>query len=389
MSHLVDKEKLEQFATYADKHDIYSLFKAMTTKLLAELPEDPIQFMIDYIQTPKTPAVIVIAPPASGISRITRKLAQKLQAVHVSIREVIDRNIHKQTSMAAQLKSYVDKGELIPDDLITSLVLARLNEDDVKEYGWVIEGFPKTKSQAALLLKNGFAPKHLLEFDVPIHHVISRAKDLRYDPVLDKNFHLIDDPPANTDITQSRLVVLTENESPIINRRLVKYRHQVMEIARLYKDLHVHLDFPKGLFSEPEGALVARILPLVGIQPITTGPRHFKIIVAGLPGSGRETISEMISRNYGCVIISPKRIILQEIAKNTTESLELAPFIDSPDDGIIFDGLNLAPLSRIGPLIKKYIEREDCKEKGWVMHGFPRNNEQAEYLHSMGLDSNR
>lgn len=88
------------------------------------------------------------------------QLALALDAVYISAGEVLQANIHRQTSGGTQSISYFNKAVLVPDEVISQLIMVRLKEQDVIERGYVLEGFPRTKRQAAILAKDGYFPIH-------------------------------------------------------------------------------------------------------------------------------------------------------------------------------------------------------------------------------------
>lgn len=77
MNDQIDKSKLEGFASYADQHDIYDLFQSLVHNVLIAKPEDPLSHMIDYLRKPKTPKVVILAPPSSGRTNIANVLPHR------------------------------------------------------------------------------------------------------------------------------------------------------------------------------------------------------------------------------------------------------------------------------------------------------------------------
>jgi hypothetical protein len=68
MSHLVTQEQMEAFANYAEKHDIFEMFKDAVSNLVISKPSDPYQYLIDYFAKPRGKAIILFSPPGSGLS---------------------------------------------------------------------------------------------------------------------------------------------------------------------------------------------------------------------------------------------------------------------------------------------------------------------------------
>ena len=85
-------------------------------------------------------------------------------AVHVKVGQLLRVAIDKQSATGLQAKSYVDKGLLVPDAIILNLVFARLQESDVIEKGYVLNGFPRTREQALSMQKKGVIPDHFGQY---------------------------------------------------------------------------------------------------------------------------------------------------------------------------------------------------------------------------------
>ncbi len=68
MSHLVSDEQMEAFANYAEKHEIFEMFRDAISKLVIAKPSDPYQFLIDYFAKPRGKFIILFSPPGSGVS---------------------------------------------------------------------------------------------------------------------------------------------------------------------------------------------------------------------------------------------------------------------------------------------------------------------------------
>lgn len=121
--------------------------------------------------------LIFLGPPGAGKGTQAEILAEKLSIPHISTGEILRKAIADETPLGIQAKSYMDKGDLVPNDLVLNLVEDRLNQDDAKK-GWILDGFPRSVSQAEFLDK--LLPKinqtcdYVLNLDVPDEVLIKR-----------------------------------------------------------------------------------------------------------------------------------------------------------------------------------------------------------------------
>lgn len=88
-------------------------------------------------------------------------MARELDVAHIHSGTLLEKAFQKQTSAGVQARAFVEKGQLVPDYLITSMILQQLKDSDVAERGYILDGFPRTKQQALALLQAGFIPDHV------------------------------------------------------------------------------------------------------------------------------------------------------------------------------------------------------------------------------------
>lgn len=96
--------------------------------------------------------IIFLGPPGAGKGTQAQRLANKWQIPHISTGEILRQAIAANTPLGQQAKQYVDKGELVPDELLADLIRDRLSQTDAQQ-GWLLDGFPRTLNQAKFLDK--------------------------------------------------------------------------------------------------------------------------------------------------------------------------------------------------------------------------------------------
>lgn len=124
-----------------------------------------------------TTGLIFLGPPGSGKGTQASLLAKLYHIPHISTGDILRGAIAQQTPLGQQAQSYMDKGELVPDELILEMVKERLSQPDV-EKGWILDGFPRTVPQAIfldnLLEKKQGTSERVLNLDVPDEAIIAR-----------------------------------------------------------------------------------------------------------------------------------------------------------------------------------------------------------------------
>ncbi|MGM0378728.1 MAG: adenylate kinase, partial [Bacillota bacterium] len=94
--------------------------------------------------------VIFLGPPGAGKGTQATKIAKEYNIPHISTGDIFRKNIKNETELGKKAKEYIDKGDLVPDSLVVSIVADRLKEDDAKD-GYLLDGFPRTLDQAKAL----------------------------------------------------------------------------------------------------------------------------------------------------------------------------------------------------------------------------------------------
>ena len=127
--------------------------------------------------------LIIFGSPGAGKGTQAKMLAKQLDLLHISSGEIL-RQEAKNKKLATQINSYLDKGKLVPDELIIKLITERL-EERLGKIGIIFDGYPRTLSQADFLdklferkkLKSPLVISLELEEDVAIQRILSRSKD--------------------------------------------------------------------------------------------------------------------------------------------------------------------------------------------------------------------
>lgn len=120
--------------------------------------------------------VILLGPPASGKGTQAIELAKALKLPHISTGELFRENMSKETPLGKQAKEYIDKGQLVPDELVLSMFFDRVAHNDAKD-GYILDGFPRTLGQAEALEKKLPKGASLVVFNLAVSDetIINRA----------------------------------------------------------------------------------------------------------------------------------------------------------------------------------------------------------------------
>jgi adenylate kinase len=122
--------------------------------------------------------LIFLGPPGAGKGTQAQLLAEYLQVPHISTGDILRAAVAAQTPLGIKAQSYMERGELVPDQLLLDLVEERLAQPDTQK-GWILDGFPRTVPQAIFLgehlaQKSQSSPVRVLNLDVPDEVIVTR-----------------------------------------------------------------------------------------------------------------------------------------------------------------------------------------------------------------------
>lgn len=157
--------------------------------------------------------LIFLGPPGAGKGTQAKTLAEDWNIPHISTGDILRQALKEQTPLGIKAQSYMDKGELVPDQLVQEMVEERLHQPDTKS-GWILDGFPRTVQQAAfleeLLQKLAQSGERVVNLDVPDEVVVDRL------------------------LQRGR----KDDSEEVIRRRLEVYRSQTAPLIDFYSDRH-------------------------------------------------------------------------------------------------------------------------------------------------------
>lgn len=168
--------------------------------------------------------LIFLGPPGAGKGTQAQALAQSFGIPHISTGDILRNAVSQKTDLGVKAQSYMDKGELVPDQLILEMVRERLHESDVKQ-GWILDGFPRTVAQATfldqLLQEIHQSYDYVINFDVPDDILIARLL----------NRGRQDD---SEQVIRHRLDIYREQTAPLID-----FYQQRKQLLSVHADQHV------------------------------------------------------------------------------------------------------------------------------------------------------
>lgn len=178
--------------------------------------------------------VILLGAPGAGKGTQAVRLAKRYNIPHISMGDIFRSNIKERTPIGIVAKSYIDKGQLVPDEVTIQIVKERLEKDDCKN-GYLLDGFPRTVSQAEAL--DGFSEiDSVVNIDVPLNKLMRRITGRRVCGKCGESYH-IDYLDGSTSCRKcdGELIQRADDNEETVGKRLEVYEKQTAPLIDHYK----------------------------------------------------------------------------------------------------------------------------------------------------------
>jgi adenylate kinase len=205
--------------------------------------------------------LVFLGPPGAGKGTQAKLLSQRMGFLHLSTGDLLREAVNNQTPLGKKAKEYMDRGELVPDELIVQLI----EETMPKDGNVILDGFPRTVNQALaleeMLKGKGEKISKVLFFDVPDEVIIDRLSGRRVCSKCGAVYHVKYNPPkveGVCDLCGGSLMQRDDDKEEVVKKRLEVYRKQTQPLIEFYQDRGIiyRLDAQKGveeLFEEVKG----------------------------------------------------------------------------------------------------------------------------------------
>lgn len=192
--------------------------------------------------------IVLFGPPGAGKGTQAKFLSEEFNIPHISTGDILRENVKKGTALGMKAKSYMDKGELVPDQLLNDLVRSRLEEPDTKK-GFLLDGYPRTIPQAKALdeIMDDLNRKldAVVNIDVGTSALVRRLSGRRICKSCGAPYHVELNPPAVADVCNAcggELYQRADDREEAIKNRLAVYKKQTQPVLDYYKKKGVLID---------------------------------------------------------------------------------------------------------------------------------------------------
>lgn len=189
--------------------------------------------------------IIMLGAPGAGKGTQAKMLAEKYGIPHISTGDIFRANIKNGTELGAKAKEYMDKGLLVPDELVVDLIMDRFKADDCSK-GYILDGFPRTIPQAEALDKAlqaaGESIDYAINVEVPDENIVNRMSGRRACVGCGATYHIKYNPTkveGKCDACGADLILRDDDKPETVLNRLKVYHDQTQPLIDYYNKKNV------------------------------------------------------------------------------------------------------------------------------------------------------
>lgn len=210
--------------------------------------------------------IIMLGAPGAGKGTQAKKIAAKYSIPHISTGDIFRANMKEGTELGKKAQAFIDKGLLVPDELVVDLVVDRIRQEDCAN-GYVLDGFPRTIPQAIALdvaLSNmNEAIDGVIDVEVPDNIIVQRMSGRRACVTCGATYHLEYAPTKQENICdtcQGELILREDDKPETVQKRLDVYHKQTQPLIEYYANQNKLNEFDGTMDIDDVFGAIVKIL---------------------------------------------------------------------------------------------------------------------------------
>lgn len=199
--------------------------------------------------------IILLGPPGAGKGTQAAFICKHFTIPQISTGDMLRQAVAAQTTLGKQAQEYMQKGQLVPDQLMIDLIKERIVQPDCVN-GFLLDGFPRTLPQADALRQANVKISQVIEMDVPDEEIIRRVTSRMIHPASGRVYNILTNPPKQSgidDVTGEPLIQREDDKEETIKNRLSVYHTQTKPLVAYYESWEKENDPSAAQFAKVDG----------------------------------------------------------------------------------------------------------------------------------------
>ncbi|MBU3958422.1 MAG: adenylate kinase, partial [Candidatus Omnitrophica bacterium] len=185
--------------------------------------------------------IVLLGPPGAGKGTQSKNLAKELKLTHISTGDILRQNVKEATGLGQQARAFMDRGDLVPDELVARMLMQRFEQPDVKK-GFILDGYPRNLAQAqaldGILENRGMDVDWVVYLDTSEPVIIQRLGGRLVCSKCGANFHIKNMPPKAEgvcDYCGGKLYQRSDDKEETVRKRLEVYGRETASLIQYYE----------------------------------------------------------------------------------------------------------------------------------------------------------
>lgn len=356
---------------YFDQHKVYDLFEKLFKELVINKPENPVDYLIERLGRKESRRIFITGHSGTNRKNICLALGNSLDYPCLNMGQKLDREIEKKLENAGKIEKNYNENRLVDDEVAIELVRDQLIKYEEENLSYIVEGFPRNRTQAIFLQSIGLLPDNVI--------VLTTSREKSEEKIFNKLKERF--PKSSQEGGEPQEPASQDSETNSNNNKTDEQLRQMARTSVDEAEMNIravedvfsgfYCEIPVDKFEKDED-VVEELVKLLKFKEKTNAARRPpRIILVTPPCSGKLEIVNQIANRLKIIPVNIMDLLRKEIsAKNENskailESLEKNELVDD---------------KYVLKLLEDRLYCSDCMINGWIVTGFPKSAGQINFM---------
>ena len=354
-------QKLEYEKTMEDyfhEHKVYDLIERLFEELIINKPENPIDYLIERLKRKTTKRIFITGYSGTSVKTISLALANNLGYICLNISHLLEREMSKNNENSEKIKKNLAECRLVDDETVIDLLRNQIIKYEEENLSYIIEGFPRNRTQAIFLQSLGLLPDQIIVLTTDKQ----KSEEALFDVIKD---NLENNGEQRTEEQIKSLAKISVNETEL----------NLNSLEEIFRGFYCEINVDS---FEQESEVVDKLANLLRFKQKTSDarkPPHIMLIAP--PCLNKKKIGSLISNQLKIIHIDIMDLLTKEISARNENSMNILSSLEQND---------LVHNKHILKLLEDRLYCSDCMINGWIVTGFPKSELQINYMEKMNSE---